>query len=462
MGLLDMIQQDPEKREALRQGLLAAGATMLAGGRQDVGTSLGQGLGAGVSQYGNQISIARQEAEKQRQRQAMQAATEAAMIPARPAVQARPAMAAQSIYQPAPSNEPLMPEMTGQENPLMTYMDYSPEMVQEQTAATPEVQAQAEQPGGFDAERYYTAVLSNPDNPERDAALKYFASKKPADAEKPQLVTVYENGQPVQKWLRPGEAEGVSVGAGKPEAESYKERTISPDGQTYIKQSSTDGGKTWKQIEGTKPYDIRASSGSSNVTVNGFPKETFKNERDLRNDFQGLPTTKAFREVQTSYDQIRYALNNPSAANDLTAATKFMKLLDPGSVVRESELGMAMAATGQFDRMSNYYNMLKTGQKLTPSQRIDFYNSANGLYKAATDRYNQSATEYRTLAQDYELNPDRIAKPAAVENAAKPAGKAKSAGTFKDPIRVTNDADYNNVPKGKYYKAPDGTTRIRK
>lgn len=39
-----------------------------------------------------------------------------------------------------------------------------------------------------------------------------------APSEKPQLVTVYENGQPVQKWLRPGETQGVQVGLGKPDA----------------------------------------------------------------------------------------------------------------------------------------------------------------------------------------------------------------------------------------------------
>jgi hypothetical protein len=159
----------------------------------------------------------------------------------------------------------------------------------------------------------------------------------------------------------------------------------------------------------------------------GFPKETFKNERDLRNDFQGLPTTKAFKEVQNSYDQITTALNNPSAANDLAAATKFMKLLDPGSVVRESELGMAMAATGQLDRMANYYNMLKTGQKLTPQQRQDFKASAEQLYGAATNRYNETANEYRNLAQEYELSPERIAKPVATSKpqSPSPAGKVR-------------------------------------
>ncbi len=37
-----------------------------------------------------------------------------------------------------------------------------------------------------------------------------------------------------------------------------------------------------------------------------------------------------------------------------------------------------------------------------------------------------------------------------------------NAGSLTNPIRVSSDADYNNVPKGKYYTAPDGTTRLRK
>jgi hypothetical protein len=151
-------------------------------------------------------------------------------------------------------------------------------------------------------------------------------------------------------------------------------------------------------------------------SVNNFlgTKETFKNERDLRNDFQGLPTTKAFREVQGAYDQINFALKNPSAANDLAAATKFMKLLDPGSVVRESELAMAMSATGLLDRVNNYADMMAKGYKLTPKQREDFYKSAEGLYSAASNRYNDAASEFRTIASDYGLNADRIAKPATV------------------------------------------------
>jgi len=386
MGLLDILNT-PQG-----MGLLSAVAGGMAGARRGAPiNSIGRGLVTGVAGYQGAQQQLRDEEEnaltkQYRQMQMQKIESDLAQQKAQREWKAGlPAVMKNRTQQVAPNeNTQLMAASMGSQ-------------------AAPEV---------VDNSQAVQDYLMQPDSPYAD---KLIEQQIMPSTEKPQLVTVYENGRPVQKWLRPGEADGVSVGMGKPEAESYKERTVSPDGRTYIKQYSQDGGQTWQQIEGTRPYDIRASSGGADVTVNAFPKETFKNERDLRNDFQGLPTTKAFREVQTSYDQIRFALKNPSAANDLAAATKFMKLLDPGSVVRESELGMAMAATGQFDRMSNYYNMLKTGQKLTPSQRVDFYNSANGLYKAATDRYNESATEFRTMAQDYQLNPDRIAKPAAIE-----------------------------------------------
>jgi hypothetical protein len=207
-------------------------------------------------------------------------------------------------------------------------------------------------------------------------------------------------------------------------AEAPKTRTVRIGTQEVTQEWDASNGK-WNEVGRGAAFKMTPDVVNNNSI--GFPKETFKNERDLRNDFQGLPTTKAFKEVQNSYDQITTALNNPSAANDLAAATKFMKLLDPGSVVRESELGMAMAATGQLDRMSNYYNMLKTGQKLTPQQREDFKASAEQLYGAATNRYNETANEYRNLAQEYELSPERIAKPVSVSKpqAAAPAGKVR-------------------------------------
>lgn len=151
-----------------------------------------------------------------------------------------------------------------------------------------------------------------------------------------------------------------------------------------------------------------AQAGAPNVKVFNNPKDDFKNTRDLRNDFQGLPQTKLFNETSSAYNQIKVGLNAQSAAGDLAAATKFMKMLDPGSVVRESELGMAMAATGVVDRMSNYVKQLQTGQKLTPSQRKDFQSIADGLMEASANLYSKALADQRGIASGAGLNPDDI------------------------------------------------------
>ncbi len=91
-----------------------------------------------------------------------------------------------------------------------------------------------------------------------------------------------------------------------------------------------------------------------------------------------------------------------------------MKLLDPGSVVRESELYLAMQASGALDRMVNYANLRLSGQKLTPDQRKDFQSLADKLYSTATNTYNQKRNEYAGLAEAYGLDINRAVGAAAV------------------------------------------------
>lgn len=170
---------------------------------------------------------------------------------------------------------------------------------------------------------------------------------------------------------------------------------------------------------------------SKSVSVNVGENQTFKNEQGLRSEFSGLPIAKSFGEVQTAFDQIQAAIRNPSPAKDLAAATKFMKLLDPGSVVRESELAAAMQAGGAWDRLTNYYNQLQTGQKLTPTQRADFANTATELYQAALNRYQPVVERYRGIAQNYGLDPNRIT--GALPQAEVPAAAAPAAN---DPLGI--------------------------
>ena len=176
-------------------------------------------------------------------------------------------------------------------------------------------------------------------------------------------------------------------------------------------------------------------------------------ETDLRKEYSGLPAIKEFSTVQTAHKQITNALSNPSAANDLAAATKFMKLLDPGSVVRESELGMAMAATGAIDLMGNYLQRLQNGERLNPAQRADFKKAAELAYRAAEDTYNQIGGQYVALANRYNLNPDNIVLRSGrtPSNPAAPAEPARPEGVGRD-WRLSVDAQGNRA-----YVSPDGT-----
>ncbi|MEY4636517.1 MAG: hypothetical protein RJA55_2315 [Acidobacteriota bacterium] len=150
-----------------------------------------------------------------------------------------------------------------------------------------------------------------------------------------------------------------------------------------------------------------------NVPVN-LGQKGFDNTLKLRGDFRSEPVYKAHQEMQSAYSQIGQSLKQASPAGDLAGATKIMKLLDPGSVVRESELGMAMAASGLLDRVQNYASNIMAGTKLTPTQRADFQRLADALYAESVKQYNAKRTEYQGIAERNSLSvPDVLGSPSA-------------------------------------------------
>lgn len=172
-----------------------------------------------------------------------------------------------------------------------------------------------------------------------------------------------------------------------------------------------------------------------------------ENEMKIRSAFAGEPVYKAYQEVRSAYGQINDALRQSSPAGDLAAATKFMKLLDPGSVVRESELYMAMQASGALDRLTNYANMRISGETLTPEQRKDFQSLSDKLYSTAVESYNQKYQEYSQFAQDYGLSPSRaVGSPAIVPERTQ---KGAAAATEKPPIpTIRQMMETSKAPSG--------------
>lgn len=142
-------------------------------------------------------------------------------------------------------------------------------------------------------------------------------------------------------------------------------------------------------------------------------------EMKLSDDYRNQ--SKDFKAVGDAYNQINTTLDSAtkSPAATLAAATKFMKLLDPGSVVRESELGMALAASGVFDRATNYVNTLQNGKTLTPNQAKDFKNITEQIYNAAQISQKAIDKDYIGKANAYKLRPEMIVQDLGQNNAPK-------------------------------------------
>jgi hypothetical protein len=139
-----------------------------------------------------------------------------------------------------------------------------------------------------------------------------------------------------------------------------------------------------------------------NVPVNMTEgQKGFENEMNLSKAFKQEPIYKDYSDMQSAFGQVISSLSQGTPIGDVAGATKVMKLLDPGSVVRESELGIAMAASGRMDRLNNYFSNMMSGRKLTPTQVDDFKALSNELYAVAGDAYNKKRKEFKGFGEAY-------------------------------------------------------------
>jgi hypothetical protein len=92
--------------------------------------------------------------------------------------------------------------------------------------------------------------------------------------------------------------------------------------------------------------------------------------------------TKSLKLVDASYKKILAAGNKGTAAGDMSLIFSFMKILDPGSTVREGEFANAQNAAGLPDKAVNFYNQTLKGTRLGPEQRADFISNAKDLLDA--------------------------------------------------------------------------------
>lgn len=158
--------------------------------------------------------------------------------------------------------------------------------------------------------------------------------------------------------------------------------------------------------------------------------------------------TKPYQEVKSAYGRV--LSSEDTAVGDLSLIFGYMKMLDPGSVVREGEFATAQNAAGVPERIMNIYNKVATGQRLSPSQRESFKGQAKGLYNSALEGEKTVRTGLERISKGYGLNTENIfyspteqapvgAPPASAENSVTVGGN-----TYNFPTKAAADAFKNS------------------
>jgi len=135
-------------------------------------------------------------------------------------------------------------------------------------------------------------------------------------------------------------------------------------------------------------------------------EKAFSQENTLRSQY--LTQTQPYTGIAQAFNKVSAAAKNPSAAGDLSLIFGYMKILDPASVVREGEFATAQNAAGIPTQVSNMYNKVLSGERLSETQRSDFMNQARNLVKSQKGQLDNFNSVYKDIASNYKLDAEKI------------------------------------------------------
>ena len=241
--------------------------------------------------------------------------------------------------------------------------------------------------------------------------LKQVLGRDPTMAERVRLAGV---GAPEGKQTPTEKVAGIEEALGRPLTPMEKANAIGVDGGAPL----TDAGKT---IADRERFVDQFGEGSPQVVAfddasSGGPAD-LSDEAGIRKEFTAL--SKSFVVVRDAFKKISSAAEKPSAAGDLALIFNFMKVLDPGSVVRESEFATAESASAWLQEaegsgtpvprpIASAIRSMESGQRLSPQQRQDFVGQARGLMGSQLESQRELEQQFTGLAERKRIDPQDV------------------------------------------------------
>ena len=136
------------------------------------------------------------------------------------------------------------------------------------------------------------------------------------------------------------------------------------------------------------------------------PEKKFAQEEKIRKEWQGR--NKVYSELQGTFSSLKESAASSNGPGDIALITGFMKMLDPGSVVRETEFATARDTAGLYTQLQNRLQKAKTGELLDANQRKQYVDLAAKYLKAAQNKADQEKQDLGAVVKNYKLNPENV------------------------------------------------------
>ena len=160
-------------------------------------------------------------------------------------------------------------------------------------------------------------------------------------------------------------------------------------------------------------------------------QQGFTRANTLRDEFNTL--TKDFRTVQDAYSKIK--ATSDTGAGDMSLLYSYVKLLDPGSVVRESEFATAAASGSYGERIQGLVQRIVTGERLPKSLREEFKIEAETIYQAQKRGFDTTQTNYKSLAERHGVKSEDVIQDYSKSDVPRTSVVPPKIGEVKDGYR---------------------------
>jgi hypothetical protein len=173
-----------------------------------------------------------------------------------------------------------------------------------------------------------------------------------------------------------------------------------PEDAKPVPTQKAEGGMVFNPNTGSYSVDPIAKARLEELalkTQNGVVTLDAKDRQSIGKDITNMiKGTVEIRNTAQDLERLGTIGGGPPA---IAMVYKFMKSLDPASVVKEGEFITAEQSSGLPTQVSNFYNKLVKGERLEPGQILEFVNTAQQLANSAID---SSTTEVSKFMDTFE------------------------------------------------------------